>query len=960
LKKIIILTFILFGLNSYGQIPIAYSFSELQNFPTNTIYNIHEDQNKNIWFGTDEGLYKWNGTELVNFQNKDFSTEYSNIKEDSTGRIWCTNFTGQIFYIKNNALKLFADESFWFGSYLSYLVENFPIIYISSSYGIIEYDFYSKKKKFHRQLNDKKYYTSYSKIIDGDTINFEPIENLVDYKSGFIYKYKNYIYCINKDSIQFLTNYNINQEKEPSIYNINKQLLFFNNDKTTKLKPSLFSYSFKKNSLQKIPLDFENTINPTAIYYDKDKKIFFVGTRTGVIVLDENFKSVYNQVFLEDANVSGFLKDFEGNYWITTLNKGIYIVPSLDLLQIISPEIKNKQIISIVKDTSNQLYFIEELGEIYKYKQNNETKLIGNFNVRTERLSLNPYRNEIYDGNSSKSFNLNTNQLEKNIYGANFKCISFINKDFILSSSSEGSLLKSTSLKNNFNNEIVQTIKKENNFTYNTNDESVLMDVRRKRSYFNSFDYKNTLAYISYVDGFFVYKDGLEKELKYNNKSILLRSMSKINKDVLWLLTNKHELLKVNNQIIEKIDSIDIDAKEILIWKDFLFISSKNGILKYNTKTKEKNWINKLDGLPSNNILDREMVEDILFDKFDLKFNENNLTFYFSANATKSQKHFTYKYRMSGLETQWIKQGSNVNFARYPSIPNGNFTFQVKTINEDNIESKIEEIQISIDAPYYRKWWFFLLILIIVAIIISIYFLIKIRVIENKNKIINEKKEIEKLLSKSQLTALRTQMNPHFIFNALNSIQSFIVNNNKELASDYLALFADLMRKYLDFSNKENISLKEELDTLKTYLQLEKVRFEDDFIYEIKIGKNINLELTEIPVMLIQPFVENAIKHGLLHKKGKRLLNLDFELEENILTISIKDNGIGRKHSAEINKKRNKKHISFATSALNKRIELFNKNRILSKKIQIEYSDLFSKNNIAEGTLVRIVIPLLY
>lgn len=243
-------------------------------------------------------------------------------------------------------------------------------------------------------------------------------------------------------------------------------------------------------------------------------------------------------------------------------------------------------------------------------------------------------------------------------------------------------------------------------------------------------------------------------------------------------------------------------------------------------------------------------------------------------------------------------------------------------------------------------------LILIVLVLYFIYFRTKKKQQQIKYELNQAKKQIklEQQSRESELTALRSQMNPHFVFNALNSIQEYIITNNKDSAGDYLGLFADLMRRYLKHSQSNFITLDEEIETLEMYLQLEKVRFEDTFNYEIKVDETIDIDELTVPVMILQPFVENAIKHGLLHKEDNRKLWVEFFVENKNLKINVIDNGIGREKSAEINNTRSDKHKSYATSAIQKRIELLNQNN--ARKIAVKYFD------IDEGTKVEILINL--
>ncbi|GHC43887.1 histidine kinase [Ulvibacter litoralis] len=215
---------------------------------------------------------------------------------------------------------------------------------------------------------------------------------------------------------------------------------------------------------------------------------------------------------------------------------------------------------------------------------------------------------------------------------------------------------------------------------------------------------------------------------------------------------------------------------------------------------------------------------------------------------------------------------------------------------------------------------------------------------------------LEKQYRDSELKALKAQMNPHFIFNALNSIQEYIILNKKNLAGDYLGKFADLIRTYLKHSDAGTLSIHDEIDSLQMYLDLEALRFEDTFTYMFTVSEKIDKEQLHIPTMLIQPYVENAIKHGLLHRKTDRKLSICFTKEtEGSITCSIEDNGVGRERASEIQAQNKNLHTPFATKATENRLNLLNYNK--QRKIGVEIIDLFEEDVSAKGTRVLLNIP---
>ena len=204
------------------------------------------------------------------------------------------------------------------------------------------------------------------------------------------------------------------------------------------------------------------------------------------------------------------------------------------------------------------------------------------------------------------------------------------------------------------------------------------------------------------------------------------------------------------------------------------------------------------------------------------------------------------------------------------------------------------------------------------------------------------------------LKSLRTQMNPHFIFNALNSVNGFIARNDELNANKYLVRFSKLMRSILDNSESDFIPLSNEISLLELYLQLEHSRFADKFNYDFKVDENIDIKNYQIPPMLIQPYIENAIWHGLRYKESGGLLSVSIAKEKDNLAITIQDNGIGRTKSQELKSENQKKMKSRGIKNTQKRLEILEK--IYKKQIHLSIKDVQENG---EGTLVEIIIPKL-
>ena len=231
-------------------------------------------------------------------------------------------------------------------------------------------------------------------------------------------------------------------------------------------------------------------------------------------------------------------------------------------------------------------------------------------------------------------------------------------------------------------------------------------------------------------------------------------------------------------------------------------------------------------------------------------------------------------------------------------------------------------------------------------------------ILQNQLAEIQKLLEAEKKVTDSELKALKSQMNPHFIFNALNSIQSQFMFGDKLVANEQLNNFTYLTRQILEVSGKKNIAIADEVDILTKYLELEQMRFKKDLTYYISVSENIDEDYHKIPPMLIQPIVENSIKHGLLHQVGDKNVSVNFDIssDESHLICTIIDNGIGRQKSAAIKSKSNLNHNSFSTNAIEERLELLNNNLKLNDLIV--YIDVLNNENEVCGTKVILKIPL--
>ncbi|MPM27752.1 hypothetical protein SDC9_74266 [bioreactor metagenome] len=336
---------------------------------------------------------------------------------------------------------------------------------------------------------------------------------------------------------------------------------------------------------------------------------------------------------------------------------------------------------------------------------------------------------------------------------------------------------------------------------------------------------------------------------------------------------------------------------------------------------------------------------------------ENFFSVSFSAldftNPTKNQ----YQYILKNYDKEWIHTDALKRTADYTDVKPGVYRFMVKGTNGDGIWNDTGISFVIIVKPPFYKTWVFRLMLVLAALLITWLFIRgRVRKVRQQNEVETRVLKIEKEMFDLEQKALRLQMNPHFIFNSLNSIQSYIISNDTENAINYLAKFSQLMRLILTTSREAYIPLSQEISLLKHYLDLENMRFNNRFVYEIRVESGMDTEYIGIPPMIIQPYIENAIIHGFMNKKkGECRLMIQMWEEEDYILCVIEDNGIGREKAMEIKQKSGLMQKSQGIIITKERLDILNKQ--LKNKISVEISDLKDEAGNATGTRVRLVIP---
>lgn len=345
-------------------------------------------------------------------------------------------------------------------------------------------------------------------------------------------------------------------------------------------------------------------------------------------------------------------------------------------------------------------------------------------------------------------------------------------------------------------------------------------------------------------------------------------------------------------------------------------------------------------------------IKTLLPNSLSLSSRQNYLTFYFEGVSLSHPGELVYKIKLEGLDEDWTPTITQSSFT-YPNLSYGNYTFNVIASIDGKNWSEPVALTFEIRKPYFLTWWFISLVVMLLALLVWIVY-------SRRKKAREQKQETEKLYYKSRLLALEQQtlnasMNRHFIFNALNSIQYYINTQDRISANKYLTSFAKLIRKNLDSSVNDTgtVSLKDELERLELYISLEHMRFQQKFDYEINVDRALDQETIQIPPMILQPFVENSIWHGLLPQESGGKIWVRIFPRGNNIVFEIEDNGIGIDESRK--SKTDNSHHSKGMLITSGRIEILKK--VTQQKMTIVGPyQINDKDGKPKGTRVELIL----
>ena len=926
------------------------------------VYAAIQDKEGFMWFATETGLSRFDGIHFKNFTTEDGlpDNEIIGLYCDSKGRIWLIPFRKSICYYYKGKLHTQQNDSL-----LARLQITSNIFFVAEN----------KLGNVALAENSRIHLIKDTSISVITVIEEFVVTALATDSSGSFQVYSR------KELFHIVSDKLVSLKKGEGIYNIGEIAIgktFLVGQKTVvpqagnefgKIKvifpTTNVSRLFKSTmghinfSILSDSLFSDNTNNGTLIYNCKDAK--------------------YREHHLPGKSVSSVFRDNEQNLWFCTQREGIY--------KLNSPYVSGYRFMGI-NDKALSVH------SMYWHKDNmwvgTEDSYLFTFNPVTGKTILQPNTRHLI-GRASN--------LTKVLLGTK-------NRDLLIGMQKQ--ILTASGVENGQTGSLKDiTPAFENNVLISNSYGVWLMDATNLkggdtiwRGRATSAHYSNELFYIGTLDGLYIVTKQKEKYFAGNDDKLLKSRIASIREapdGSLWIATYDRGIIQYKNRKVianitkeqglssnicrciflrgnqiwagtdKGLDKISINGDAFTITKytvadglssDFInciyaddslvYVGTPEGISYFDDKkiSQQSPCLLRLTDL---NVSGNSIFLD--GHPLILGRRQNNIRFEYAGISYRSGGEILYRYRLSGLDTGWHK--TKENFLSYPTLLPGNYKMELQAINKFGVESEVLTIPFSIENFLWEKTWVQILVVILFLFTAGILMNRRIRQVRLREK---EKSLLREQISSLEQMALKAQMNPHFIFNSLNSIQQYVVDKDIIGANKYIAGFSRLIRLTLDNSSKPEISIAEEIKYLTQYLELEKMRTDNKFLYSINIPEKILRDDYRISPMLLQPFLENSIRHGIRYRNDSNgHIKIDVTNYEQGLRFIIEDNGVGRETAGLYKSMSPIEYQSKGISLTEQRINLMNRNR--KEKIEIAVKDVKDNENTIIGTRVVIKYP---
>ena len=913
-----------------------------------TIHSIFQDKDGFLWIGTESGLCRYDGTHFKTFTVKDGlpNNEVLGLFQDSKGRLWLQFFKNSIAYIYHGKIHSQDNDSVLNRIHLARRV------YSIAEDGDGNIVFCDPENVYI--ISPETELINTIRTIDGKPFNAVGL---------YVNSHKELIVCTNQSRLYKIQNQQLQLLRTiEDIDNLSQNAILLHPSYIVTGYPPLHNVYLENRSIPIIIPAF------SLKYSYVSDSVFSINTVDGLFLY--NINKLKFLKLLPGENVTNVLQDMEGNLWIGTYNNGLY---KLSSQAIVNRSIGyRKDDICYISKENNKIIVANNSTEVYEYDKNEFTRLFTTDRPSWRLLKV-FYHQKINGGSHFMAHAMGLATYHKGVITGDLvthmlKHVSPVDSNHVLIAIDAGiCLVRENDLK------IIDTVWHRKSLSSLKTGDSILIGTL------------NGLFILKEKDGHYFLADSL-----FN--SSIINSIAKSSNDLIWVSTDGDGVYcikngKIRHHFTDIAELPSNNTRSIFIQGNDAWLGTDKGLAKI-TPAGENFDIQKYttsDGLPSNIInsiyvdgnmvylgtpeglchFDQKLIETTSICNLVLTAvrigdasvdpaNEYSLnrsqrfSIEFSGISFRSEQEMNYRYRIRQVYSDW--ENTRSNLLEFTSLPYGEYELEIIAINKLGKESEPLIIKLHIKRPFYKTAWFIALIILLPLLLILFLYMRRLNKVRERQM---QKLQQEIKMLELEQTALRSQMNPHFIFNCISAMKQLVMENDTANTNKFIVNFASLVRQTFDNAPELYISLNDEIKFLTSYFELEKIRLEDRFNYSIDTTEVKNVESLRVPNMVIQPFVENAIHHGIRYKKdGKGIIEVRFEQQEDLLRCIVTDNGIGREKANQMKKESGIHHKSKGISITFNRIESMN--TLTRGKISIAVIDM--KDDIQHPVGTKVII----
>lgn len=946
------------NINLKGQDYAYRHYTTKDGLAGSTIYCILEDDDGYIWFATDGGVSKFNGTKFVNYSTKDglSGNDVLGMVKDNEGAIWFFPASGYISFYKDGKIynrhnnQLLARQPAKGFMYRGYLSSD------SSIWILGEVLMRIKKDQFMRyDIPDQ------SRILS--VIEKEKSGELIFFSQTNSYSI---------EGNKLLKRHSMLAVPQFTYIATHKNILI------AVVDGSLMKMVYKKN---KAPtLDHWDAPSQTISNIMVSDSISWICTYdNGVLLVSTKKPWLIKERFLKNTGINHVYTDRNKNIWFGSFNQGIFMLNKIKPKIITERDgLSSEESIAIFSDEQKQLWVGGCKGNIDKVTFNGGMKIrnAGYNNQRFERvLRINKKDQSLFVCTDFQTYQLNDELKQISRYmlpGSKDFC--FLNDSTIIVALA-GGLMKGFH-KNNFidfpkpwyfKRERTSSVERLSNekFLYSNAKGLVLASIHSGIVNYEQL-YKDKIK--SFVNDIKIGENGelwlatYDQGIVYigKDKTQLIDQNSGLNCEVIRRIFIKpdHNILAATNKGVFEISKVNEDSFsvfhfnyhsgfpvndvfDITMLGDTIFAATAEGVVFFSEKAgKDGGNFQRVKAMCS-------LTDNYTFLKGLFNTGNHDINIKLETISYVNPTPISYVYNLVGYDSKYVTTTSDE--IRYSGLSPGKYILNVKAVVAGGVTTALQSIPLEIEPRFSEQWWFrWMHVLLLIGVV---YFVIRRAIKKRQLKAIDK----SNMLS-LELQALKTQMNPHFVFNSLNSIQNFLITHNPDAAKSYLQDFSRVIRKALNMSRNNFNTISEEKDYLQTYLRLEQLRFDGKFDYNITIDQNIDAFNTFIPSLLIQNYVENSIHHGIRGIKHQGKISIDFKLLRKEISCTITDNGHGINKMKKL-KVKSELNNGIGLTLNERRADLIN--RAFNMDVQILVTDISDSSMSGSGTQVQILFPVL-